>query len=72
MKGYKREICCLQLRHFPPSSNHEKTGMLSYQTIIAWQCGHDDRGVAIDWFLINRYASTFKNDPQHKKKGIKK
>ena len=72
MKGYNKEIGRLQFRHLPPSNNHEIIGMLSYQTIIAWQCGHDDRGVTIDWFFINRYASTFKNDPQHKKKGVKK
>ena len=47
-QGYSREIGCVHVRHVPFSSNQEMTGILSYQTISDWQCGHDDRGVTID------------------------
>ena len=48
MHGYNGEMGWQQLRHFPPRIIHEATGILSYQIINAWQCGHDDLGVMID------------------------
>jgi len=72
MNGYKNEIGCLQVRHLPHKNNHESTGTLSCHAIGLLHCGHDDRGVTTDCPRIRRYARTFKNDPQHRKKGIKK
>jgi len=45
-------------------------GILSYQTIIFLHFGQKERGEKKSP-LINLYATTFKNDPQHKNNGAK-
>jgi len=71
IKGYNNEIFCLQCRHVPRNKIHERTGILSYHAIIFLQCGHKDRKEKKSSIFTKRYAITFKNDPQHKKSGIK-
>jgi len=70
INGYNAETVFLQYRHFVPNKIQESTGILSYHAICFLQCGQKERGVK-KLPLINRYATTFKNDPQHKKNGIK-
>jgi len=61
-----------QLRHLPLSTAQDTIGMLSYQAIAWPHAGHDDGGKTIFSSLTSLYATTFKNDPQQAKKGIKK
>lgn len=62
----------LQERHFPCNKSQDKRGILSYQAIIAWQCVQNDRGLKREMLAMSRYARTLRNDPQQRKKGIKK
>src|SRR5688572_19891947 len=63
ISGYWIEMAALQLRHLPPSTSHERTGMLSYQAIILPQPGQRDRGLTTDSSLGQRWMQTFRKLP---------
>lgn len=71
VKVYNQDIVFLHTLHFPFNLIHEKTGMLSYHLIILLQCMHTERVVKNFLSKVIRYATTFKNDPQHKNISIK-
>jgi len=53
IKGYLKEIFLPQFLHFPLKKRNESRGILSYQEILALQCGQNERPLAI---LIPRGA----------------
>ena len=67
MNGYNIEIDFLQFLHLPRKIIQDKTGILSYQTIILLHLGHTERFFKNGVSVILRTATTFKNDPQHRK-----
>lgn len=61
----------LHERHFPPSTNQDIMGILSYHVMVTPHCGQKERGVMILISRITRKEKAFKKDPQQAKKGRK-
>jgi hypothetical protein len=56
----------------PRKKSHEKTGIRSYHANCVLHEGQAERVQTISFSKTNRYARTFKNEPQQRKKGIRK
>src|SRR2546429_5051232 len=62
--GYCTEIGALQCRHLPVSSNHDRSGMLSYHAMAAPHAGHLERGRTNDSLLGSRTIHTLRKLPR--------
>lgn len=63
--GYNDEIGSLQNLHVPESMIQDTIGIRSCQASFVLQCGQQDRFCSKETSAIKRYASMFKNEPQH-------
>lgn len=63
--GYRAAIGSLQCRHFAPSANQEKMGILSYQAIGDSHFGQKLRfGLVMLMWFGTRHITTFRKDPK--------
>src|SRR5437870_5200868 len=58
--GYRPEMGCLQLRHFPPNNSQLRIGTLSYGFIATPQPGQAELGNTIDCSRGTRCITTFR------------